>query len=454
MHAINKVYESILKFTGAYPDKEGYIYQKFRGKEFPFVIDGVSVVMPYDNHLQNPQDKIIFHPLMENHLRGESDITAKLRRWVNVRLNFTVAIIAQSLIKVVALPEFHSKLKPEQAELLLKVREADSTTEANFVKLMTSGCKTDPESYYINIYPRRGGDYQNKRYACVGVVVFPFYLNLLEDKVDKIRVKDKATFKEIMEFMFPDIQNKEAYNYGSQSMVAKFMDALMMTAGNIASRINELLHMYHNYIEGADELMFSEDWMDYFEKLDDLVPEIRRIPMQGSNEGSLLNQPAATAVTAVTQPVVQQQVHMPQQMQQPMQPTVQKTASGALDFRSVLAANPVLAMQPNPLAGAMLQQGMQQMPNYQAPPTWLAMAAPANMPQQMQPSNMGMYPQQQMPMQQQPQLVQTQAGVGYYLPNGQFVLMQQPGMQQQMPMQQQMQPAAPGWGDIKNLIRA
>ena len=196
---------------------------------------------------------------MENHLRGESVITAKLRRWINVRLNFTIAIIAQSLLRVVASPELHSKLKPEQAELLLKIREADATTETNFVKLMTSGCKSDPESYYINIYPRRGGDYQGKRYACVGVVVFPFYLNLVEDKLDKIRVKDKASFKEIMEFMFPDISSKEAYNYGSQSMVAKFMDGLMMTAGNVASRVNELLHMYEDYIEGAHELLFSED---------------------------------------------------------------------------------------------------------------------------------------------------------------------------------------------------
>jgi hypothetical protein len=118
----------------------------------------------------------------------------------------------------------------------------------------------------------------------------------------------------------------------------------------------------------------------------------------------------------------------------------------------------------------MMQQNMQQqMPNYQAPPSWLAMAAPSNMPQvSMQPSMMG-YPQQQQPMgypqqmQQQPQVVQTTAGPMYALPNGQYAPvnnpnmgMQQPAMQMQQPMgyPQQMQQPAPGWGDIKNLVRA
>lgn len=457
MYAINNVYEKILKFAGAYPDKDGYIFQKFRGKEFPFVIDEKSVVMPYDNHLANPTNKLIFHPLMESHVRGESEITSKLRKWINVRINFTTAIIAQSLIRLCASPELHKRLKPEQAELLLKVREADSLSETNFIKLMTAGCKTDPDSYYVNIYPRRGGDYQKKRYACVGVVVFPFYLNLIDDKVDKIRVKDKATFKEILEFMFPDIADREAYNYGSQSMVAKFMDALMMTAGNVATRLNELLHLYRDYIEDVEDLFFSEEWTEYFEKLDDLVPEIRRIPMQEGNEGSLLVQPQVQQTTTpaagpVNVPqMLQPQIQQPQQMVQ-QQPT---TASGKLDFRSIMQSNPAIAFAPNPLANTLMQQQMQQQfQQPQMPPAWTNLAAPAQMPQGMQPQMMqGMQPQVLQQTGQYP-IVQTTMGFCYQLPNGQLVpVPQQQMMQPQLLQPQMQQPSAPGWGDLKNLIK-
>ena len=54
-----------------------------------------------------------------------------------------------------------------------------------------------------------------------------------------------------------------------------------------------------------------------FREEDDLVPEIRRVPMQGSGEGSLLNQPASTAVAAATQTQPVQQALMPQQVMQP-----------------------------------------------------------------------------------------------------------------------------------------
>ncbi len=448
---LNDIYRSILKFAGMEADSQGYISVVLESRRKPAILDGKQLVLPTDEHLRNhkPEEHVIFHLLTESPLRGESEVFAKLKSVINVRLNYTIGVIASNLLNLVASPEFHKKLNPDQQELLTFIADADEKSQSTFTSIMMSGIKEDAERTFSNIYIKRGGTFNGKRFSRVGVVTFPFYEKLIEGKFDKIRVKDKETFKQLFEFMFPNINEPEEYNYGSSSQVAPYMDSLMITASNIASRLNDLLVMYKDFIEDAESIMFDSEWTDAFQNLDSLASEIRKVPVQFGNDGviEVVGRTVDAAPAAVQQQgtavstVVNQQPQMhvapvyngqpqmqpvPQQQQQ--QPGVRKTSRG-LDFRSLVQNNPQMAMTPNPLAPQLYMQEMQnwqqqQMMQQQQQPTWAAPPAPQQM----------MYGAPQ----QQPQIVNTPNGPMYVTPQGYMPV--PPHVIQQMMMNQ-----APSW---------
>ena len=372
-----QLYKSILRYSGIDADSDGYISAIVDDRREPTLLGGARMVLPLEQHLRNPnpKEKVIFHPLSENILRGESEIITKLREIINVRLNFTFAIIAQNLLSLIASPEEHKKLNPDQTELLIAVKDVDTTTVNNFVTLMVEGIKTQASKMFMNIYIKRGGSIGTKRYARVGIYSFNLYEELQKDSNEilgvKLRVKDKEAYKQLYNFILPQLATDvTAYNRGSDSQLAPFLDCLMKTSVSIASRFNDILDEFGDFIDQAERLVFDADWVETFENLGVMESEVRRIPAQAGNEGSVVTQAQeptrpALPVAQITQPQVQHHqpaVYQPayqQQPQQPMQPPIKQTGHG-LDWRSVQAANPAMAMSGNPMAPFIQQQQMYQ----------------------------------------------------------------------------------------------
>lgn len=399
-----EIYRAVLKYCGMEADDNGFIALRVDGKLEPTFIDGLRMVLPTDQQLRsfNPKETIVFHPLAENILRGESEVIQKLKTLINIRLNVTVGIIGQTLLNLVASPAQHSKLDTEQAELLVAVSDADEKSVTNFVNVMLAGVKTSPERIFTNIYLKRGGTHRDKRYSRVGIVTFPFYANLLEGKVDKIRVKDVETYKQLMQFIFPNIADSEEYNFGSDSHVAPYMEALLRSSANVATRLNDLITMYRDYMDEPDELMFDSEWFEYFQDLNSLQSEIRKVPAQQGSEGTVGREelpapaPVAAAMPAQTTPVNMGQPY-PMAQAPAARPEVKQTKRG-LDFKSVVATNPGLAMTPNPMAPHVMNQWQQQqMQQQQRPPSW-AMPQQPQMPSVPLPPGAQMTPQGPMVM--------------------------------------------------------
>lgn len=447
---LNEIYRSILSFAGMEADSQGFITTGMEGKRSPAIINGAQLVLPMSAHLRNsdPKVRMIYHPLTENILRGESEIIAKMKSVINVRLNYTLATVAVNLINLVASPEFHSRLSPEQQELLTSVSDADEKSQANFVSIMVKGIKTSPERVFTNVYLKRGGTFKGKRYSRVGIVSFPFYEQLIKNEVEGVRVKDIKTFKQVFEFMFPGINDPEEYNFGSESHVAPYLEALMRSAANVASRLNDLLTMYSEFIDEADKIMFDSEWMEYFQDLNALLPEIRKVPVQAGNDGTIgqqeeqVAQPAPQAAAApvvpaqapnpgytvvstpngyMTVPTTPAPVHVPQQVAAP-QPA--RKANGTVSFDTVMQSNPNVAFTPNALHNQ-LSRG--QTP-YGVPQQGPSVPLWAQQPQQAQPMMMNGMPQQQFNLQQFP-IVQLPNGYFHQLPDGSLVpaQMQMPG---------------------------
>lgn len=375
---LNDLYKSILRYAGMDTDAEGYISAIIGDQREPAILSGARMVIPTEYHLRhaNPKEKIIFHPLSENVLRGESEVIMKLREVLNIRLNFTFGIIASSLLNLIASPEEHKKLNPDQTELLIAVKDVDNTTVSNFISLMVEGIKTDPNKMFMNIYLKRGGSIGTKRYSRVGIYSFNLYEELQKDSNEiygvKLRVKDKEALKQLYQYILPALtEDMTAYNRGSESSLAPYLDALMKSSCAVASRFNDIFYQFGDFIDQSDKLIFDSDWVETFENLDVMHSEIRRIPVQAGNEGTLQQaaQPAVETRPTLPLPAAPSptQMHPPQftpgfappntMPSAPQAPTVKQTSRG-LDWRSLTAVNPALTMSGNAMA-PILQQHQQ-----------------------------------------------------------------------------------------------
>lgn len=154
-----KIYECVLKFAGCETDDNGNIHIRMgdaNSSTLPLTIDGKSVVLPTTENLTKSGDNtIIFHPLAENIYKEERPALVRLRKIINVKLNFVIGVLVQHLLNIVASPELHKDLSPDQLELVTKIRNVDKKTLDAFVKILTQGADTSPDKNFVFIYLKK-----------------------------------------------------------------------------------------------------------------------------------------------------------------------------------------------------------------------------------------------------------------------------------------------------------
>ncbi|MGI9212595.1 MAG: hypothetical protein ACR2HF_08990 [Methylococcaceae bacterium] len=413
-----KIYTDVLAFAGIKVDDNARVYTLVNDEKQYVMVGGLPIVLPTETHLRtaNIKEKLIFHPLSENILKqGEPEIVQKLRKFINIRLNYTFGILAQSLLVLAASEKLHPQLTPDQTELMITLKSADNTMVKHWSEIMN---KTfSQKKSFVDIYVRYGGTYKEQRYFRIGVTSFPVYEELKPEKGPlfgvQVRNKDRETLRELYRFILPGIDVSEQYSFGSNSNTAPYLDALMHSAMNVASRFNTIIDQYQEYIitESSgitlEQLKFSSDWVDAFEDLDALLPAIRRIPAQLVTEEAPVAAPPPAPVYPLTPPVAAP-LPSPATPQAPATESqgLQYTSHG-LDFKSLVRQQPTLAMNmpmgpmgypgPMPMGGPYIPPPPGYPPGYQpSRPT----APQAPYPQPYPPAQ---YPQPQYPQQPYPQ---------------------------------------------------
>lgn len=289
------LYRAILECWGLTSDEAGYISVKsMDDDDTPALIEGKRLVLPTQQQLSNGDmgARMFFHPLMENVLRGESVVMSKLRTAVNIRLNFIFASIGGALLQICASTAEHSKLSPQQQEVLSAIKDVDQKTCEQFTSLMVAAVTEAPDRTFTNIFlKRRMQTASGKVYDRGGVVTFPVYEELIKDqekyKGVRLRAKDRTAFLALYSYIFPQLNQKEAYDRGSESRIAPFMDALMKTGLALASPLNDVLDLFGDLIDGSEFMRFNADWVEAFENVDALAGIIRTVPMQSGNDGAV-----------------------------------------------------------------------------------------------------------------------------------------------------------------------
>lgn len=381
------LYRSILKTADMVVSDDGYVSVVIGDETKPAMVKGKRLVLPTPDHLKNSDwsDRVVFHPLSENILRGESQVLEMFRNVLNIKMNTVIGTLAYQLLTIATSTGEHSKLTPDQSEFLSYVKNADEKTIQILEKLMMAMPANQHQKAFVSIYLKRSGTIAGKRHSRVGVVTFPLYEELTKGTGEvygvKLRKLDREALIKLLEFMIPGIEKAESHNRGSDSTVAPYLDALMKAVMAVAGPINDIVTLFENQLEDSATMMFEADWVESFENLAAMVPEINTIPMQAGNDGAPAKtaQPAAPAPAATPSapaPAPAQAGPLPAWMmnntapppisanpasgyynpnvgwappagQQPPSTGVVKTQNGA-DFDSILRNNPALAAAPTP----------------------------------------------------------------------------------------------------------
>lgn len=509
------IYKSVLEYSGLHVRDDGTIYAQLAvpsGETDGTPIYEVKVgdepfVFPIKAQFSDPnQAKVYFHPFSESFLRGESEVIQLLREYIGLRINYVTSLVVQYLLNLLASPALHKNLQENQIELLTQISDTDMETVNKWVNFSIANFKSEQQLQFVKIYLKHTGMWKGENYSRLGVVSFPFYKEICESepgkgRFGKLRVKDRANFKKIMEFVFPGINVPENYNFGTRGRTAPYFEALMMSSGQVASRLNEVIDLYKEFIPDYEVLLFNMDWLGAFSNLDALASDIRSLPteLRGNVGTPMVKErqhpgmtveatalpeppkanpipgvavtynkptPSVPAAAPVITPVGASATVPSTPAQTSVAPTIRTNEKGALNFGDVLRSNPALASGTNPLAATiqqqqiedfyrqygyypqphMLQQPVMAGPAPRPEPSWARGPQPNMAPvyhQQPMPMMMG-YPQQmapQMPMQQMPPVPVQPPPPGY-----QWVWSPQHGQYVTVPMQpqpmQQMYPAS------------
>lgn len=295
MSKIIKFYKEILSLGSLVADKDGLISAMVEDMSVPFTVKGKRLALPTRENMGKSPELCIFHPLSENFLRGESDVMIKYRSAINIRLNYVIGCMMGELLTLITSTGEHQKLTPDQSELLSLVHQADEETLNRFMKISEqikkSAMAGEKDKGFVHIYLKKTATIKGKVYKRGAIVSFPFYAELMKKEKTvygvTLRNKDRDAIQKLMEFIVPGIEVDGAYNQGSAGDISPFLDALLKGVIGVASNINTIATGYKDFLGMYDQYLYSADWVDAMENIHLLEPEIRMIPMQAGNEGSL-----------------------------------------------------------------------------------------------------------------------------------------------------------------------
>lgn len=388
------VYEKMLNQAGYVVDSDGLVYTMLGGDKRPAIIEveqedgsvvGKRLIIPTNDQLKATtgwDSRIAFHPLKENVVSGESKIIESLRMATNVRINMIIkTLIEQSLEYGLSFTNNNGKamkqVNAKKMALLDTVKDADQTTLEHFKKLMKKVSVTNTRSGFSSIYLKKLGKIGHETYSCVGKINFPFYRDLIESDKEfhgiKLRKKDFETFKRMLEYIIPGIEDVDSYQIGVSDSLAPFAESLVRITdmiGQALNKVTDVLFKNNSFLPKSEAealwqyMQFTNDHLEVFDNLDSLLPEIRLIPQLPGNDGPIpktlipgseaqLTSPTQTESVKDTPPWVDPNVSNTQdkwgkiepvvspmtspmpQVSTPVNTPVAKTANGEIDLHAL-----------------------------------------------------------------------------------------------------------------------
>lgn len=328
------------------------------------------VTMPGNRRLCLPTQEILrqgvwtnlfpFHPLSENVTLGASEMIEALREYAELRLNQDFLHLFSELANTAANTASQKKIGAKASQYLRKVKDVDEKFVALIDKIADQYGRDPTKKRLVNVFLLRGGVKDNPA-SRTAVVTFPLLDEIAEYKEGKlfgldVRKKDIPMLKALHEYILfgMDEPDMDLYTFGTRSMEAPFLHALLTSFYKLAARFNQLAEIHGKHIEDADSVRYDLSWvpaLDNFHAYRGVIPPL---------EGNIGNPLPGTRSAEVKAPQPQQQ-----QQQKPLdlpwetgpsQATTATTGPKTMaDFLQAVSPNPLHQQQQAAPGGFNLQ---------------------------------------------------------------------------------------------------
>lgn len=265
MSKLISFYKRVLSSLGIQTDEQDFVVVDTGKKIQPMLIDGKPVVLPTKQHIDTMTtvesngevkiNKVLFNPLREDLIKGETEVLIKLKKNYEIRINFAVCNLVELYIRFGMDQELQKKASLEASTFLTSLNVTrnrnvtnaiDAGTIEKWGKIYAGLLKAPSTKGAVHLFSKKAGKLNNVTYSKLVTATFPLYEALCNLKKDetifdvKLRNKDIDVLKVIFKYIFNNIDTPEYYMIGSSDASSSFVSLTKMYI-KIMSRINELI---------------------------------------------------------------------------------------------------------------------------------------------------------------------------------------------------------------------
>ena len=410
--SIIEYYTQVIENMGLTVSEDGYIYV-VDGKDKSLVMsNGKPLVLPTKDHIEsiyskdedgNPViTKLLFNPLNEDVVKGDSESFKKIKNIVEYKLGHLLFAAGELLLTLGSDKKLQGKTNLEINKFLSKLNKANNQGIKAIIddKSLDHWCNIyknclAKSEKAINIFVKKKGKVDDVNYVRVATLSSNIYEALSNATTEisvygvKLRNKDITVFKSVFEYLIEGIEDEGILSIGSNNGEAPAFLSLFSIYLRVMDKINKVFK-YLTHVDKKTCEHYKVDNLMTEEQLEDITgfkSELSMIPNEtdlsrtvakanrptiGGLDTSVINKPTQQAypTTPVTMNQPQQQAGGDPLMKalygQPTQPVMQQA----------------MAPQPIGLNSIPMQQPVYNMPMYQQPMMQPVISNPASYYQQ------------------------------------------------------------------------
>lgn len=289
LEAMTEAYRLLLASIDVVPQSDDLLVQDIDDMKTQVMVEGKPLALPTDKIVNNYSDSmVVFHPLCENLLLGESPVLQELRDLIMESVNNLIIQTIDSIL-MIAIDDNFEDLTPNQVEFMRCTAGADATTLKNWRSVARRIDARSSANRIVTIFLKRGSLYKGSKCKRVANVNFNLYNKLSENTVTllgaKVRKSDLKVFRAIFEAIFKHIEDDdESYSAGTDSLIAPYFTVLVESYYKVLKDINSVTWLLRKPMEKVSgrKLHVNDDFMSH---LDNLQQYRDVLPVMPLNDG-------------------------------------------------------------------------------------------------------------------------------------------------------------------------
>ena len=260
-------YKRVAESLGIHVSKDDYLEVDMGGKYTPLTMNGKPMVLPTPEQIDTSIEiddsgtpsvtKILYNPLNEDVIKGDSSSLKKTKDIVERMLGHSFAAVGDLLLKLSAEPKLQKKTDMELNKFLVTLSSAttgktkamvDDKSITLWSKIYQKSLEIDPSKGFTRVYLKKLGKLDGVKYNRLAVLGLPIYEDLLGADRDTpifgitLRTKDIGVYKLLHEYVYGGLlDNNNTVQIGSNDPEAPGFISLFKLYIKVANRMNKIL---------------------------------------------------------------------------------------------------------------------------------------------------------------------------------------------------------------------